>query len=97
MNKKIILFLILLGILSGCSLLSLHSGSTYESGEMGSPTYFKKGIILSVRKVIIKGTESGAGVAAGDMVITMPPGCIAGTRGCSSVVDCSGCGGGRRW
>ena len=65
MNKRIILFLILLVILSSCSLGSLHSGSTYESGEMGSPTYFKKGIILSVRKVIIKGTESGVGGAAG--------------------------------
>ena len=32
---------------------------------MGSPNYFKKGIILSVRDVIIKGTESGVGAAAG--------------------------------
>ena len=54
MNKNIILLLILLGILSGCSLRSLHSGSTYESGEMGSPTYLKKGVILSVRDVVIK-------------------------------------------
>lgn len=65
MNKIIILILILVGILSGCSQRSLHSGSVYGSEEMGSPTYFKKGIILSVRDVVIKGTESGVGVAAG--------------------------------
>ena len=47
---------------SGCSL---HSGSTYEQNEMGSPEYFKKGVILSVRDVEIKGTESGAGAVAG--------------------------------
>ena len=29
-------------IVSGCSL---HSGSTYERSEMGSPEYFKKGVI----------------------------------------------------
>ena len=67
-NKKIILLLILVGILSGCSQRSLHSGSVYGSGEMGSPNYFKKGIILSVRDVVIKGTESGVGVAAGASV-----------------------------
>ncbi len=49
-------------MLAGCSL---HSGSTYERGEMGAPAYFKKGVILSVRDVKIKGTESGAGAAAG--------------------------------
>jgi len=65
MNKIITLILILVGILSGCSQRSLHSGSLYGSEEMGSPTYFKKGIILSVRDVVIKGTESGVGVAAG--------------------------------
>jgi len=65
MNKTIILILILVGILSGCSQRSLHSGSVYGSEEMGSPAYFKKGIILSVRDVVIKGTESGVGVAAG--------------------------------
>ena len=55
-------FLLLALVFSGCSL---HSGSTYERSEMGSPEYFKKGVILSVREVEIKGTESGAGAAAG--------------------------------
>jgi len=60
MVNKIIPFFILM--IAGCSL---HSGSTYERGEMGSPAYFKKGVILSVRDVTIKGTESGAGATAG--------------------------------
>jgi outer membrane lipoprotein SlyB len=62
MAKYIIPVLLLVGIFSGCSL---HSGSTYERGEMGAPTTFKKGVILSVRDVKIKGTESGVGAAAG--------------------------------
>jgi outer membrane lipoprotein SlyB len=60
--KNIIPTLLLVGIFSGCSL---HSGSTYERGEMGAPSSFKKGVILSVRDVKIKGTESGVGAAAG--------------------------------
>ena len=62
MAKNIIATLLLVGIFYGCSL---HSGSTYERGEMGAPASFKKGVILSVRDVQIKGTESGAGAAAG--------------------------------
>ena len=62
MAKYIIPILLLVGIFSGCSI---HSGSTYERGEMGTPTTFKKGVILSVREVKIKGTESGVGAAAG--------------------------------
>ncbi len=54
--------IVLIIFLSGCSL---HSGSTYERSEMGSPEYFKKGVILSVRDVKIKGTESGVGAVAG--------------------------------
>jgi outer membrane lipoprotein SlyB len=61
---SIILFIFFL-ISYGCSM---HSGSTYEQSEMGSPEYFKKGVILSVRDVDIKGTESGAGVVAGASV-----------------------------
>ena len=49
----------------GCSL---HSGSTYDRSEMGSPEYFKKGVILSIRDVEIKGTESGAGAVSGAVV-----------------------------
>lgn len=64
MYKKltIILLLLLLAGISGCSL---HSGSTYDRSEMGSPEYFKKGVIVSIREVEIKGTESGAGAVAG--------------------------------
>ena len=62
MVKNLTGFLLLVLILSGCSL---HSGSTYERSEMGSPEYFKKGVILSVREVEIKGTGSGVGAAAG--------------------------------
>ena len=58
MAKSIIPVLLLVGIFSGCSL---HSGSTYDREEMGAPSTFKKGLILSVRDVTIKGTESGAG------------------------------------
>ncbi|MBT5028454.1 MAG: glycine zipper 2TM domain-containing protein [Nitrospinaceae bacterium] len=62
MLRKFPLNLILMLFVSGCSL---HSGSTYERSEMGSPEYFKKGVILSVRDVEIKGTESGGGAVAG--------------------------------
>jgi outer membrane lipoprotein SlyB len=62
MGKILTVFLLMVLIFSGCSL---HSGSTYERSEMGSPEYFKKGVILSVREVEIKGTGSGVGAAAG--------------------------------
>ena len=62
MLNKVITFLLLNFILSGCSL---HSGSTYEQSEMGAPAYFKKGVILSVRDIKIKGKESGVGTIAG--------------------------------
>lgn len=62
MTKLFLPIFLLMSMLAGCSL---HSGSTYERGEMGAPAYFKKGVILSVRDVKIKGTESGAGAAAG--------------------------------
>ena len=65
MTKKYVLFLTFISFLTACSLRSGHSGSTYEQGELGNPTYFKKGIILSVRDVKIKGTESGVGAVAG--------------------------------
>ena len=47
---------------TGCSL---HSGSTYDRGEMGQPQSFSKGVIVSVRDVKIKGTESGVGAVSG--------------------------------
>ena len=62
MGKNVAVFLLMVLVFSGCSL---HSGSIYERSEMGSPEYFKKGVILSVREVEIKGTESGVGAAAG--------------------------------
>ena len=65
MTNKYALFLIFISFLTACSMRSGHSGSTYEQGELGNPIYFKKGIILSVRGVKIKGTESGVGAVAG--------------------------------
>ena len=62
MGKILTVFFLMVLVFSGCSL---HSGSTYERSEMGSPEYFKKGVILSVREVEIKGTGSGVGAAAG--------------------------------
>jgi len=44
---------------------SLHSGSTYDRGEMGQPQSFSKGIIISERNVTVKGTESGVGAVSG--------------------------------
>ena len=62
-NKLILPFLsILILFQASCSL---HSGSTYDRGEMGQPQSFTKGVIISVRDLTIKGTESGVGVAAG--------------------------------
>ena len=67
MYRKItIIFLVIL--LTSISSCSLHSSSTYDQNEMGSPVYFKKGVIVSVRDVEIKGTESGAGAVAGATV-----------------------------
>ena len=62
MFNKMLPFLIFFVFLGGCSL---HSSSIYERGEMGAPAYFKKGVILSVRDVKIKGRESGVGALAG--------------------------------
>ncbi len=61
-NFTVFLLMTLLVGIFGCSL---HSGSTYERSEMGSPQYFKKGVILSIREIEIKGTESGAGAVVG--------------------------------
>ena len=64
MYKNFTVFL-LMTLLLGISGCSMHSGSTYERSEMGSPQYFKKGVILSIREVEIKGTESGTGAVVG--------------------------------
>ncbi len=64
MYKNFTVFL-LMTLLLGISSCSMHSGSTYERSEMGSPQYFKKGVILSIREIEIKGTESGAGAVVG--------------------------------
>ena len=44
---------------------SLHSGSIYDRSEMGQPQSFSKGVVVSVRDVVIKGTQSGVGTASG--------------------------------
>ena len=44
---------------------SLHSGSTYNRGELGQPQSFSKGVIISERNVAVKGTESGVGAVSG--------------------------------
>ena len=64
MHKKFtLLFLTALILLqTNCSL---HSGSVYDREEMGQPQSFSKGIIVSVRDVKIKGTESGVGAVSG--------------------------------
>ncbi len=64
MRNKLFLPFLLTLILFQTSC-SLHSGSTYDRTEMGQPQSFSKGVIISVRDVEVKGTESGVGVAAG--------------------------------
>ena len=64
MIKKFLLTLIWLFIFLQMSC-SLHSGSTYDRGEMGQPQSFSKGIIISERNVTVKGTESGVGAVSG--------------------------------
>ena len=64
MLKKILLTLIWLFIFLQMNC-SLHSGSTYDRGEMGQPQNFSKGVIISERNVTVKGTESGVGVVSG--------------------------------
>ena len=44
---------------------SLHSGSIYDREKIGQPQSFIKGVIISVRDVSIKGTQSGVGVVSG--------------------------------
>ena len=64
MLKKFLLTLVWLFIFLQMSC-SLHSGSTYDRGEMGQPQSFSKGIIISERNVTVKGTESGVGAVSG--------------------------------
>ena len=64
MSKKLVLSFLLIFVLLQTSC-SLHSGSTYDRGEMGQPQSFSKGIIISERNVTVKGTESGVGAVSG--------------------------------
>ena len=64
MLKKFLLTLIWLFIFLQMNC-SLHSGSTYDRGEMGQPQSFSKGVIISERNVTVKGTESGIGAVSG--------------------------------
>ena len=64
MPKKFVLpfTFLFLSLQASCSL---HSGSTYDRGEMGQPQSFSKGIVISERNVTVKGTESGIGAVSG--------------------------------
>ncbi len=64
MPKKFVLpfTFLFLSLQASCSL---HSGSTYDRGEMGQPQSFSKGVIISERNVTVKGTESGVGALSG--------------------------------
>ena len=64
MPKKFVLpfTFLFLSLQASCSL---HSGSTYDRGEMGQPQSFSKGVIISERNVTVKGTESGVGAVSG--------------------------------
>ena len=64
MLKKFLLTLIWLFIFLQMNC-SLHSGSTYDRGEMGQPQSFSKGVIISERNGTVKGTESGIGAVSG--------------------------------
>jgi outer membrane lipoprotein SlyB len=64
MCRKYMLFFLITLAFSQTSC-SLHSGSTYDREEMGQPQSFSKGVIISVRNVKIKGTESGVGIVSG--------------------------------
>ena len=64
MRKKFILLFLtaLIFLQTNCSL---HSGSVYDREEMGQPQNLSKGVIVSVRDVSIKGTQSGVGAVSG--------------------------------
>ena len=64
MRKNFILLFIATLILSQTNC-TLHSGSIYDREEMGQPQNFGKGVIVSVRDVSIKGTQSGVGAISG--------------------------------
>ena len=74
MRKNFILSFVTVILLFQVSC-SLHSGSTYDRGEMGQPQSFSKGVIISLRDVAIKGTQSGVGTVAGAVA-----GGLAGSR-----------------
>ena len=67
MIKKFLLTLTWLFIFLQMSC-TLHSGSSYDRGEMGQPQNFSKGIIISERNVTVKGTESGVGAISGALM-----------------------------
>ncbi|MBT3514240.1 MAG: hypothetical protein HOB32_03730 [Nitrospina sp.] len=67
MSRNYLLFFLSIFIFFQTSC-SLHSGSTYERGEMGQPQSFSKGVIISERNVTVKGTESGVGAISGALM-----------------------------
>ena len=62
---KIFTYLFLSALIFSQTNCSLHSGSIYDREEMGQPQSFIKGVIISVRDVSIKGTQSGVGIISG--------------------------------
>jgi len=62
---KFFIYLFLSALIFLQTNCSLHSGSIYDREEMGQPQSFIKGVIISVRDVSIKGTQSGVGIVSG--------------------------------
>ena len=75
-------FAILILFQSNCSL---HSGSIYDREELGQPQSFSKGVIISVRDVSIRGTQSGVGIVSGAVAGGLAGSKVSGDQAISAI------------
>lgn len=87
---KIFTYLFLSALIFSQTNCSLHSGSIYDREEMGQPQSFIKGVIISVRDVSIKGTQSGVGIVSGAVAGGLAGSKVSGDQTKSAIVAIGG-------